>query len=84
MSSQSTQHWSVRMFFLLFAREFKVKVAPPESSATKPVLVTEPSDLKKRVAVLEVEVTGPGIAEEPQVLLSSRAPVAQLPEPVPS
>ena len=62
----------------------KLKVAPPESFATKPTLVTAPSDTNKRVAVLEVEVTGPGIAVDPQVLLSSRAPVAQLPEPVPS
>ena len=62
----------------------RLKVAPPESFATKPTLVTESSDTNRRVAVLEVEVTGPGIAEEPQVLLSSRFPVALVPEPVPS
>ena len=62
----------------------KLKVAPPESSATKPMFVTELSVTNRRVAVLELEVTGPGIAMDPQVLLSIRAPVALEPEPVPS
>ena len=48
----------------------KLKVAPPESSATKPMLVTELSVTNRRV--------------DPQVLLSIRAPVALEPEPVPS